>query len=200
MHIDYNILIAYGGIAKRINKGDFIFKQDSLPLFYYQVIKGEVRIFSSNTEDKFLTHNIVSEGEGFGESELLLNKPHLVSAQALSAGVFVRIPKENFNNILKDFPDINQQLIHSLAEEIYDNILLSQIWTAPTPEIKIELFLNRYKKQNQEKDKPEEKILIPYTRQQIADFTSLRVETVIRTLRKMSEQQKVKIVQHKVYF
>ena len=199
MHIDYNILIAYGGVAKRINKGDFIFEQNTLPLFFYQVIKGEVRVFSSNHEDKALTHAIIAENQGLGEVALLLDKPYLSNAQAITTGVLVRIAKENFNNILKDFPGIRQQLIHSLAEQVYDNILLAQIWTAPTPEIKIEQFLKRYKELHLI-NRLDDKILIPYTRQQIADFTSLRVETVIRTLKRMEEQQKVKIVQHKVYF
>ncbi|WP_369791989.1 helix-turn-helix domain-containing protein [Sediminibacterium sp. C3] len=41
---------------------------------------------------------------------------------------------------------------------------------------------------------------MPFTRQQLADFTGLRVETVIRTLSKLSERNKVKIIDHKLYY
>lgn len=41
---------------------------------------------------------------------------------------------------------------------------------------------------------------IPFTRQQIAEFTGLRVETVIRTILRMNKEKKVKLLNHKIYF
>jgi CRP-like cAMP-binding protein len=40
---------------------------------------------------------------------------------------------------------------------------------------------------------------IPYTRQQIADMTGLRVETVIRTVKQLQKEGKLEIIQHKIY-
>ncbi|HAO26529.1 MAG TPA: Crp/Fnr family transcriptional regulator, partial [Chryseobacterium indologenes] len=42
--------------------------------------------------------------------------------------------------------------------------------------------------------------LIPYTRQQIATLTGLRVETVIRYVKKMEEQKLVKLDSTKIYY
>ncbi|HMR91845.1 MAG TPA: helix-turn-helix domain-containing protein, partial [Chitinophagaceae bacterium] len=41
---------------------------------------------------------------------------------------------------------------------------------------------------------------VPYPRQQIADFIGLRVETVIRTLVRMSREGKITIDNHKLYY
>ncbi|MBK8886487.1 MAG: helix-turn-helix domain-containing protein [Saprospiraceae bacterium] len=68
---------------------------------------------------------------------------------------------------------------------------------SPYPEERILGLLKRFKKQKSVK---QERILIPYTRQQIADFLGLRVETVIRTLIKMEEEMKVEIRHHKLYY
>jgi CRP-like cAMP-binding protein len=45
-----------------------------------------------------------------------------------------------------------------------------------------------------------DKIIIPFTRQQLADMTGLRVETVIRTVKKMEKDGKLKIEGHKIRF
>ena len=44
------------------------------------------------------------------------------------------------------------------------------------------------------------KELVPFTRQEIANFTGLRVETVIRVISKMKANKKIDIVNHKIYF
>jgi len=45
-----------------------------------------------------------------------------------------------------------------------------------------------------------EKIFIPFTRQEIADFTGLRVETVIRSLLKLKNKNIVEITNRKLYY
>ena len=44
------------------------------------------------------------------------------------------------------------------------------------------------------------KIIILYTRQQLADMTGLRVETVIRTVKKMEKEKKLLLEGHKIKF
>lgn len=196
MQIDYNVLIAYGGVAQKIAKGDFIFKESSFPRYFFQILQGEVRVFSSNREGRILLQGIFKNGQSFGEAPLLNDKQYPNTAQATQATVIVKISKEKFISLLKDFPETTTALLFSLTKRIYKNALLAQIWVAQTPEEKILLFLKNYK----DELKTTDQILISHTRQQIADFTGLRVETVIRTIKKMCTQGKVKIVNHRLYY
>ncbi|WP_423775412.1 helix-turn-helix domain-containing protein [Chryseobacterium joostei] len=41
---------------------------------------------------------------------------------------------------------------------------------------------------------------VPFTRQQIANLTGLRVETVIRLIKKMERQKIVKLKQHQIFY
>jgi len=50
------------------------------------------------------------------------------------------------------------------------------------------------------KNKSNIKELVPFTRQEIANFTGLRVETVIRAFSKMKAEKKIDIINHKIYF
>jgi CRP-like cAMP-binding protein len=57
------------------------------------------------------------------------------------------------------------------------------------PEFRILAFLNAHKKGN-----VDQKELVPFTRQEIANFTGLRVETVIRAFAKMKAAKKIEII------
>lgn len=65
-----------------------------------------------------------------------------------------------------------------------------------TPEERLLSFLDDYKKKHYTTG---EKIEIPFTRQEIANFTGLRVETVIRTLSVMRTKKQVEIINRKLY-
>lgn len=79
----------------------------------------------------------------------------------------------------------------------YKSMILTEISTHK-PEHRILAILNYLKaritsEQNQ-------KIIMPYTRQQLADMTSLRVETVIRTIKRMEKEGELKLEHHKILF
>lgn len=196
MQIDYNILIAYGGGAKKYEKGEYIFIAGSLPHFFYQVIEGQVKVFYSSKEGRELTQGVFSRGQSFGEPPLILNKPYPSFAQAISHCVLIKIGRDNLFKILKDFPEMSHKLFLTFAERMYDMATYSSILIRPTPEEKLELFLQSIKKDIYS----DKRLLVPYTRQQIANFTGLRVETVIRELIKMSKKKKVEIINRKLYY
>lgn len=196
MQIDYNILIAYGGIARKFNKGAIIFLEGSMPGFFYQILEGEVKVFSSNHDGKDLIQGIFRTGESFGEPPLFLGKMYPSTAQAETKCVIIRIARDRFLNILEDYPDMSVRLLYKFAERIYRKASSAQIWVNHTPEDKILSFLSKTKKDPRDRSRA----LVPFTRQQIAGFTGLRVETVIRTLIRMSGEGKVSIVDHKLYF
>ena len=83
-----------------------------------------------------------------------------------------------------------------MAQRIHNKANTSKEIINQKPEFRVLAFLNTFKK----KSGVAEKILIPYTRQEIANFTGLRVETVIRVFTKMNNCNKVEIIHHKIYY
>lgn len=196
MQIDYNVLIAYGGMARKFAKGDFIFYESNAAHYYYQLISGEIRLFSTNAEGKELMQGLFKPGQSFGEPPLLLDKLYPSSAQANTDGVVVKIRKQHFLNIMHDYPEYMEKMMYTFAERIYNKANAVKVWVQQTPEEKIIQFLNNHKPNFS--NNPHEPL--PYTRQQIANFIGLRVETVIRTLTKMNKNGKIKIINHKLYY
>lgn len=196
MQIHPDILVAYGGFKKRYPKGSFIFNEGDSPHFYYQVVDGLVKVYSTNTEGKDLIQGMFKAGESFGEPPLFVNKPYPSTAQASSDCIVIKITKEKLLSLLNDYPEMVKSLLFTFADRIYAKSTSAQIYLGHTPEEKILMFFDRIKSQ----DNGTTQMLIPYTRQQIADFTGIRVETVIRTLVEMCKKQKVSIVNRRVYY
>lgn len=194
MQIDHNILIAYGGVSKRVSKGSFIFMEGDTPRFFFQLVEGEVKMFSTNIEGKEFIQGVFTGGNSFGEPPLLASKCYPSTAQASADSVIVKISKDKFINILQDYPSTALSLLQTFAKRLYNKATSTKILIGRTPEEKILGFFNKVRSTD-----CNEKILIPYTRQEIADYTNLRVETVIRALLKMHEEGKVFIKDHKVY-
>lgn len=196
MLIDSNILISYGGIAKRIAKDELIYCEGQYSQYYFQVLEGEVLEFSSNADGKILAYNIYKKDESFGEHALLLDTKYISSTKALKNSVIIKISKENLNKIRNTFTEVNTLLINKLAERIYQHEQLRQIWVSATPEEKILLFFKLYKN----KQRLKEPCIIPFTRKTIAEFTGMRIETVIRTISDMNKNRKVQIIKQKVVY
>lgn len=198
MQIHPDILVTYGGFSRKYVKGAFVFHECDSPVFYYQLIAGEVKVFSTGKDGKDLIQGMFKAGESFGEPPLFLNKPYPSTAQVTRDAVIIKITRERFLSILQDNPDITASFLTTFAGRIYNKSVAAQLLATRTPEEKITRFL--YKTKQEMKCDGKTPVHIPYTRQQIADCTGLRVETVIRTLSRMNDDKKVKIVDHKLYY
>ena len=47
-----DILYQYGAVEKRISKGETLIQEGEIPVFYYQVLSGEVRLVNYNDKGK----------------------------------------------------------------------------------------------------------------------------------------------------
>ena len=198
MQIDLDLLFTWGAIAKKYKKNDVIFYEDDMALFYYQIIEGSVRMYNTNDEGKEFTQGIFCNGNSFGEPPLFINEIYPTTAVAAKDSVIIKLSKEKLMKILEDYPSVKLSFLELMAKRIYNKTITTKQIINQKPEHRIKSFLENYKKQNQLCYT--EKSPIPYTRQEIADFTGLRVETVIRTLSEMNKANKVIIDKHKLYF
>lgn len=197
MFIDTDILIAWGGISKRYKKGEYIFHEDEVPRCFYQIIEGTVKMYNTNLDGKEYTQAEFKKGNSFGEPLLFIEELYPSTAVTTEESIIIRLPKERFLEILDEYPAIQKKLITVLSRRIFNKSITAKEIINNTPESRIIAFLNAYKKKNLVEN---EKIEIPYTRQEIANYTGLRVETVIRTLAKMKSKNTVNIIDRKLIY
>ncbi|TRX29374.1 Crp/Fnr family transcriptional regulator [Flavobacterium franklandianum] len=197
MQIDLDLLYSWGAVAKKYKKNEIIFDEDETANFYYQILDGSVRLYNSNDEGKEFTQGIFCEGDGFGEPPLFINETYPSKAITILDSTILKLSKDKFLKILDEYPSIQKYFLVLLAQKIHSKSKTSKEIINQKPEFRIIAFLNSFKKKS---GCVNEKILIPYTRQEIANYTGLRVETVIRVFAKMHEANKVEIIHHKIYY
>lgn len=197
MQIDLDLLYTWGAVSKKYSKDEIIFYEGDSALFFYQIVEGRVKMYNVNEDGKEFTQGFFYKGNSFGEPPLLINKFYPCTAIAVDDCVIIKISKEKFLMIVQEYPHINQRLLKLLAFKAYRKAVVSNQIINQKPEFRINAFLDHYKKNCSISS---HKVQIPFTRQEIADFTGLRVETVIRTLIKMKKEEKIEITNHKLFY
>ncbi len=197
MNVNMDLLITWGGVSKRYDKGDIIFYEGEQSRFYYQIIEGKVKMFNINDEGKLFIQGVFCTGNSFGEPPLFLNECYPCSAVAIESTIVIKLLKDTFLKLVFENKDILEGFTLEFAKRIFDKTNKSKNIATQNPEHRIISFLDRHKSNSCE---GKERILIPYTRQEIADSMALRVETVIRTLKKLSEKKIIEIRNHKLYY
>ncbi len=197
MQIDIDLLYSCGAVAKKYKKHEVIFDEGEAANFYYQILDGSVRMYNSNEEGKEFTQGLFYAGDSFGEPPLFINETYPSKAIAIQDSTILKLSKDKFLKIIDENPSIQKYFLNLFAHKIHSKAKTSKEIINQKPEYRIISFLNSFKKKTEH---PDEKTLIPFTRQEIADFTGLRVETVIRAFTKLNQSHKVEIIHHKIYY
>lgn len=195
--IDLNLLLEFGGEHRKVKKNEVIFEEGTFPAFYYQIIEGEVKMNNFTEDGKEFIQNIFTQGQSFGEPPLFIDEPYPANAVAITPSVLMQIPKNAFYSLLNQYPEVSFAINKSLARRLYYKSVMAPEISSQDPEKRL-LTLMDYLKSHYNEDLKEEYI-IPMTRQQLADLTGLRVETVIRTIKQLERRGELKIIQRKIY-
>lgn len=194
--IRLDLLLDNGGILREVKKNEVIFKAGQFPSYYYQVVKGDVKMNNYSEDGKEFIQEIFSPGRSFGEPPLFINEPYPANAIAISNGVILQITKTLFDEMLYKFPEISIEINKSLARRLYYKAIMAPELSSQSPDKRLLKLLHYLKNQN---PTASEYYLVELSRQQLADLTGLRVETVIRTIKQLEKQAHLKIIEGKIY-
>jgi CRP/FNR family transcriptional regulator, cyclic AMP receptor protein len=191
-------LLELGASTKRYYANEIIFEEGTECYHYYQLVSGSVRWLQVSEDGKEFVQDMIEPGECFGEFPLFDGRPYAASAIASTESKVLRLPKVAFQQLLKDDPDLHFAFSKLLVERLRFRFLFSKNLASNKPEDKICSLLTYFKEQK--KYICNRCNLVKLTRQQIADMTGLRVETVIRSIRHLQEIGKLQINKGKVFY
>jgi CRP/FNR family transcriptional regulator, cyclic AMP receptor protein len=182
-----------------LRKDQVLFHEGDKALDYFQVEKGSVKMFIASSEGQEFIQGIFTSGESFGEPALIGNFPYPGSVVAIEEAKVWKLPGDYFLQMLRENFDMHLKMDQVLCQRLrYKSMVLSEI-SSYEPEHRI-IALLKYHKAKNTKPGINGKVIIPYTRQQLADMSGLRVETVIRTVKKMEKDGKIALEGHKIKF
>jgi len=197
MMIPEEILHQYNCQLIEYEKDEYIFHEESPAIFYTQVVKGLVKMATYSLEGKEFIQGIFKSGESFGEPALFGGFNYPSNAIALEKCSVLKLNKEDFIELLRNNFQIHLKFDNVLSNRLnYKSMLLKEM-SSYCPEHVI-LTILRYFRDKNLQEKSFDIYEVPFTRQQIADMTGLRVETVIRNVKKLEKQGKLQLKNHKI--
>ena len=197
MIIDINTLLAWGATYKKVAAGDIIFNEGGICSFYHQLVSGSVRWANINDEGKEILQVMIEPGECFGEMPLFDDGIFAATTIANEDSVIIRLNKTTFLQLLRENPEIHFTFTKLMAERLRFKFMIVRELANHNPEHSISSLFSYFKEARKNICPKCNKVKL--TRQQIADMTGLRVETVIRTIRNMHKKGELLVDKGKVY-
>lgn len=199
MAIKEDLLITFGAEILHIQQSEIIFKENDAPEYYFQIKKGKIKLTNFNDENEEFIQSFHEEGDSFGEIFLFCrHHRYPVDAVAVKDSVILKLEHSKFLKLLESNFDIQLNFLKSCAERTYYSYIFLNSLTSEDATHQLLTVLNRLKENHDPSQNMPFKV--PYTRKELAHMTGLRIETVIRILRKLESEKVVKIVRGRVYY
>lgn len=197
MLIEEEILRSYGAAVEELSTSEIIFNEGDTPRLFYQIRKGRIKLNHYNEDGKELILAVLHDGFSVCELLLFIDKKYPVNAIAIEPTSILTLPKEKFMKLLDENPSISRDVNNFLSQRLYYKYIMLQNNTSLHPEIRIKGALEYHKSFSNDLSKFS--FEVPFTRRELAAITGLRTETVVRSIKKLEEENYLKIIERKVY-
>ena len=161
-------------------KKQLIYSEGNHPGRLYFVQKGKVKTFKSNEDGKELTIGLYKEGDFFGYVSLLENTVYKETAEAMEDSDIAIIPREDFESLINDNPEVARKFIRMLAHNVTEKEeqLLGLAYNSLRKRVADALITleRKYKKPGSEN------FSIHISREDLANIAGTATESLIRTL------------------
>ena len=195
--INTDILLGNGASVRRFKAGEVIVREGQEPQGYFQLVSGSVRWTNVEEDGKEIIQEIVEPGESFAEFPLFDGLPYAASVLADEESEVIWLPTEKFNDVLISDKQLMMKFLTLFVSRMRFKFLITKELSNKPPMHRLATLIQHLK--TSERHVCEQCSRILMTRQQMANMTGLRVETVIRAIRQMNAQGDVFIRLGKVY-
>ncbi len=167
--------------------------------YFYYIVNGEVKlnIYDDDDSREFI-FSFYSQGQNFGEGTIFLETTYICNAIAVEETKVLKLDKENFLNLIKENHDFSLLINYNLSKKLYFQGVMAPKISAQDAELRVLTLLNYLKTNWQHPLIQQELYIVDLTRQEIADMTGLRVETVIRSIKRLREDNKLRIIKGRI--
>lgn len=178
--------------AVNYKKGTVIYQPGAVPKAVYFIKSGEVRMVTVNDDGKEFIQGIFKANQYFGEPALLVSKPYLAYTIVSRDAEIIMLNKDQFFKLIEEDHTFSMDLIKTLSNRLFYKSMMLEELANEQAEHRVATLIS-YLFKNQENG-----TVLDITRQQLADMTGLRVETVIRIVKKMADKKAISLQKGKI--
>lgn len=115
--------IAKGTRELRCEKGENLFHRGDPCLGFHVLVFGQVKLSFTSAQGIEKVVEVIEQGQSFGEAIMFLDKPYVVSAQALSSCLLLHVSKSVIFDELDRDPGFVRKLLASMAMRMHQLML-----------------------------------------------------------------------------
>lgn len=111
--------VSHGAREIDVLKGEILFHKGDRCNGFHLILAGQIKLAFCSSQGDEKVVEILGQGQSFGEAVMFMNRPYIVSAQALSDAKLIYVAKSTiFDEIARD-PDFSHRIIAGLAMRLH---------------------------------------------------------------------------------
>ena len=172
-------------------KKQVVFSEGNCARNLYFIKKGKIKTYQTNDYGKQLVVDLHSENDFIGYVPLIENTNYSETAEALEDTELVHIPKSDFNNIIKQNPDVMRLFFNLLTKSVSakNNQMVGLAYNSLRKKV-AEALLTICKKYNAENLND---FIIDINRESLAAIAGTATESLVRTLTEFKGEKLIDI-------
>lgn len=172
-----------------------LFLENDHSVSAYTVTRGVLRLYRVFADGRRQVVGFMLPGDFIGIDS---TGHHQFAADAVTQVSLCHYPKKEFTALLNEKPHLVRQLYLTTAQELLDARDHMMALGQRSAQEKVAWFLIHLRNRWARSQEPSDEIAIPMSRQDIADYLGMTIETVSRTLSKLARSGAIVILPHGV--
>jgi CRP-like cAMP-binding protein len=168
-------------------RGEMIFHQGDASTGFYCVIYGRIKLFFGSVQGGEKVVEIVGPGNSFGEAVMFMDKPFIVSSQALVDSMLLHISKSAVLEELERTPRFARKMLAGLSRRLHGLISDVEAYSLNSGTQRVIGYLLREDLQDGEE------VVLHASKAVVASRLNLTPEHFSRILHDLAEQQLVEV-------
>ena len=182
-------------VHKEFEKNEIIFSEGGKAETLYFVNEGKIKLYKYTKDGKEQILHILSEGDFFGELNLLRESEYGFNAKAIENCKICTLGKDKFKDILLNKPEISIKILEVMGERLAKMENLAQrLATNDVDARTAYILLDLSKRYGEEDLKYNISINLPINRENMASYIGVTRETISRKLKRFEEEGLIKVV------
>lgn len=179
---------------KEFSKGESIFTDGDVASTLYIINQGKIKLTKITRDGNQQILHILSEGDFFGELNLLKDGNYTFDAEAITKTKLCTLSKEHMKNIILKRPEIALKVLEVVGERLSNLEGLAQHLATNDVESRIAYLLQEFKEKHGKPTKDGILIELPLNREEISNYTGVARETISRKLQKMQSDGVIALI------
>jgi CRP/FNR family transcriptional regulator, dissimilatory nitrate respiration regulator len=178
-------------IQKRLDKGDYLFREGSRGEGFYIVQKGAINVHRVGSGGKEQVIHLFRPIESFAEATLATEGGYPADARATEPTTVLLVPKTNFVDLLRKYPELSLRMLGSMSQHLRVIVGLLDDLTLKDIETRLANWLLKQCPRPMSNGAVE--IKLDRTKRVLAAEMGITSETLSRTLAKLRDQKILRV-------